>query len=118
MLAILSETAATLSLRASVDDPRWFAVVALGYVIAFAALGLALRVGMPIGAAYGIWGASGVALTALLGTVLFGEHLGLLALIGIALIMLGVVLVETGGAPHEPGAAADAGPTTSHKGRA
>lgn len=96
VVAILAETTATLALRASIDAPAWLALVALGYTAAFALLGIALRGGMPIGVAYGIWGASGVALTAALGAVLFDERLGATAIGGIALIIAGVVLVETG----------------------
>lgn len=98
-IAIASETTATLALLASVDSSWWLVVVVPGYVLAMLCLGLALRAGLGIGAAYGIWGASGVALTAVLGWVLFSEGLTLIAMVGIALIILGVVLVETG-SPH------------------
>ena len=66
--AILSEVVATMSLRAS-DGGRvkkWFIGVTAGYLVAFVALSLALADGMALGVAYGIWGASGVALTAIL----------------------------------------------------
>ncbi|EYT56434.1 hypothetical protein H489_0117955, partial [Curtobacterium flaccumfaciens UCD-AKU] len=46
--------------------------------------------------AYGIWGASGVALTAVLAAVLFGQALTLTMIVGIALIAVGVLLVEIG----------------------
>lgn len=94
--AIAAEVLGTMSLRATVEHAAWLPVAVLGYVAAFALLGLTLRTGMPIGVVYGIWGASGVALTALLGAVLFGELLGGSAVAGIVLIVLGVVLVETG----------------------
>ncbi|WP_309147104.1 SMR family transporter [Curtobacterium sp. MCLR17_034] len=55
-----------------------------------------LRSGMAVGVAYGIWGASGVALTAVLAAVLFGQALTLTMIIGIALIAVGVLLVEIG----------------------
>lgn len=99
--AILLEVTGTLALRASVDAPAGIAVVVVGYLSAFGLLGLALRAGMPVAVAYGIWGAAGVALVALLGTVLFDEHLSGTALLGIAVIIVGVVLVETG-APPKP----------------
>ncbi|NWJ69681.1 QacE family quaternary ammonium compound efflux SMR transporter [Pseudonocardia sp. ICBG1122] len=98
--AIGAEVAATIALRATIDHTGWILVVAVGYVTAFVLLGLTLRTGMPIGIAYGIWGACGVALTALFGVLVFGEMLGLPAIIGIALIIGGVVLVETGS--HHP----------------
>ena len=64
--AILSETTGSLSLKAATDNPGWYALVAAGFVSAFACLAGALSNGMPLSVGYGIWGASGVALTALL----------------------------------------------------
>lgn len=103
--AIVCEVAATLSLRASVDNAAWVGLVIVGYVLAFALLGLTLRTGFPIGVAYGIWGAVGVALVALFGVFLFDEALGWPAITGIALIIGGVGLIETGSRPTETPAA-------------
>ena len=64
--AILSEAAGSLSLKAALDHPAWYALVAAGFISAFLFLSLTLRQGMALGVAYGIWGASGVALTAIL----------------------------------------------------
>lgn len=97
--AIVAEVAGTLALRASVDRPAMAAVVVVGYAAAYYLLALALRAGMSLGAAYGIWGALGVALVTLLGTLVFGETLGAVALLGIGVIIAGVVLVETGARP-------------------
>lgn len=94
--AIVCEVAATLSLRAAVDNRRWYAVVGVGYGAAFTLLSLALASGMPLGVAYGIWTAAGVALTAALSRVFFDEPLTPVMIFGIALIMVGVLLVELG----------------------
>lgn len=94
--AIVAEVIGTMALRAAVDSPAWMALVPVAYLTAFALLGLVLRSGMPIGVAYGIWGAAGVSLTAVLGAALFDELLGLPAIAGIGLIIVGVVLVESG----------------------
>jgi small multidrug resistance pump len=51
---------------------------------------------MALGVAYGIWGASGVALTAILSTFLFGEAFTVAMGAGLLLIIAGVLLVETG----------------------
>ncbi|UVI36761.1 DMT family transporter [Brevibacterium spongiae] len=98
--AILAEVAATLMLRASVVDPIWIPGVVVFYAIAFFILGLTQRLGMPLGAVYATWSASGVALVAALGVVFFGEHLSIGAIIGIAVIIIGVILVESG-SPEE-----------------
>jgi small multidrug resistance pump len=94
--AIGLEVAATLALRASQDDLIWLPVSGLGYVGAFFLLIAVLRAGMPVGAAYGIWGASGTALTALSSAAIFGDPLTLSAAVGIGCIIAGVVLVESG----------------------
>ncbi|MFT4189833.1 MAG: SMR family transporter [Aeromicrobium sp.] len=94
--AIVAEVAGTLTLRAATDCPGLIPVVAVAYAAAFTLLGLALRAGMRIGAAYGVWAASGVALVAGLGALLFDETLSPAAVVGIAVIVVGVVLIETG----------------------
>ena len=95
-VAIAAEVAAALSLRAAIDTPWRSALAVAGYVGAFIALAALLRAGAPIGVVYGIWAAAGVALTAVFGTVLFDEPFTLLIGIGIAFVIAGVVLVETG----------------------
>lgn len=96
--AVGCEVAATLSLRvASVTGRRrWYVPVLVGYVAAFALLAVALAGGLPLGIAYGVWAACGVALAALASRLLFGEPLTRLMAAGIALIAAGVLLVELG----------------------
>lgn len=96
ILAISSEVAATLSLKGSDTVPALYVVVVLGYVASFVFLALVLRRGLGLGVAYGIWAATGVALTAVLSAVLFGEALTTVMILGLACIIAGVVLVETG----------------------
>lgn len=96
--AIVLEVSATLSLRASdgLTNLAWVAPVALGYVGAFVLLAQVLRLGMPIGVAYAVWAAVGIAVTALAASAIFSEPLTWTMGLGIALIGLGVVLVESG----------------------
>ncbi|WP_440709062.1 DMT family transporter [Herbiconiux sp. YIM B11900] len=94
--AIVSEVTGSLSLKAALDHPGWYVVVVVGYVAAFVMLGKALRLGLHLGVAYGVWGASGVALTAVLSALVFGEPLTPVMVIGIALIVVGVLCVELG----------------------
>ncbi|WP_407360912.1 DMT family transporter [Microbacterium sp. LBN7] len=99
-LAIASEVTATLSLRASegLRRKRWIPVIVVGYLAAFTLLGAILAMGMPVGVAYGVWAAAGVALTAVLGRVIFKDHFSAMMAIGVALIVVGVALIEFGGA--------------------
>ena len=92
--AIVSEVTASLALQAAQDHPAWYVVVGVGYVAAFSLLGLVLRQGMALGVAYGIWGAMGVALTAIFAAIIFGQPLTLI--LGLVLIIGGVLTVEMG----------------------
>jgi small multidrug resistance pump len=96
---ILLEVLATLGLRAS-DGFRkraWIAPVVVGYVASFTLISWTLSLGMPVGIAYGVWSACGVALVALLAKVLFGEPLTPMMVGGIALIIVGVLTIELSG---------------------
>jgi small multidrug resistance pump len=97
--AIASEVAATLALRASQDHSAWLFLVVVGYLGAFLLLTAVLRAGMAIGVAYGIWGASGTAATAVLAAVIFGDPFTWPIAVGIGLIIVGVLLVELGSRP-------------------
>lgn len=107
---IVSEVAGSLAMSAAQQHPAWYVVTAVGYLGSLWLLGLVLRAGMPLGVTYGIWSACGVALTALGGRVLFGDPLTRIMLAGMALIVVGVLLVQVGSeraratlaAPPEP----------------
>ncbi len=99
--AIIAEVSGSLALKAAVENPWWYIWVAIGYSIAIVLLDRGLRLGLPLGVAYGIWAATGVALTALLAAAIFGEPLTGLMGLGIVFIMGGVLLVELGSHPQK-----------------
>lgn len=100
-LAIVFEVAGTSLLKLSDGFTRlWPTVgVAVGYGMAFWMLSLTLRT-VPVGIAYAIWAGLGTALIAVIGAFFFGEQLGMIKVIGIALIVAGVVAlnIDTGAA--------------------
>lgn len=98
-VAICSEVTATLSLRASDGFSRigWAAVVVTGYVTAFVCLTFALKRGLALGVAYGIWAAVGVAAVAVLSVPIYGESLSAVQIAGLALVVVGVFALHTGG---------------------
>jgi small multidrug resistance pump len=99
--AVLSEVAGTLSLRVAANGRKaWYAAVAVGYLLAFVFLALTLARGLGLGVVYGIWAAAGVALTAIACRVFFKERLTLVMTFGIGLVMVGVLLIETGATHH------------------
>jgi small multidrug resistance pump len=95
--AIGLEVGATLSLKmASAGRVGFYGIVVAGYVGAFGLFAFALRGGLPLGVAYGIWTASGVAMTAVAARFLFREPLNKVMAGGVGLIAVGVLLVEVG----------------------
>ncbi|MDQ4007296.1 MAG: multidrug efflux SMR transporter [Actinomycetota bacterium] len=100
-LAIVLEVVGTLSLRAADGFSRlgFTVLTAVAYLGAFVLLGMVLKQGVPVGVAYGIWSAIGVALVALLGKFAFDDPLTPTMWLGVLLIVAGVWLVETGAHP-------------------
>ena len=96
--AIIAEVTGTLCLRMGSTTGRkaWFAGVAGAYAVAFICLTLVLNEGLGLGVTYGIWAASGVALTAVASRIFFKEALTLVMAAGIVLIAAGVLVVELG----------------------
>ncbi len=94
-VAILFETLATTALKASDGMTRVLPGTAafVGYAASFWLLSLALRV-VPVGVAYAIWAGLGVCLIAAIGWVVFGQRLDAPALLGIALILAGILVIN------------------------
>lgn len=99
-LAIASEVTATVSLKLSEGFSKLTPsiVVVIGYGIAFYCLSQALKRGMQVGVAYGIWSAVGVVAVAIIGALFLDEKLTLVQVGGIGLVIAGVLALELGGA--------------------
>ena len=95
LVAIAAETVGTMGLQASQQFTRLgpSLVASLGYAGAFYCLGLVLKF-MPVGVAYALWSGIGIVLIALMGFALFGQKLDMAALIGIALIIAGILVIN------------------------
>ncbi|MGM0536550.1 MAG: DMT family transporter [Pseudomonadota bacterium] len=94
-LAIVAEVVATSALKASEGFTRlWPSVtVVIGYGLAFYLLALVLRT-MPVGIAYAFWAGLGIVLVTLVGILVYGEKPDLPALLGLAMIVGGVVVIQ------------------------
>ena len=92
--AIISEVVGTLSLKAAdgFRRPGFIVLVVIAYGASFSLLALALRT-IQVGPAYAIWSGVGAAIVTVAGVLLFREHLNWLTVGGIALIVLGVVVL-------------------------
>jgi small multidrug resistance pump len=93
--AILSEVAGTTSLKFSTGFTRlWPSLGTIaGYGLSFYLLSLVLK-SVPVGTAYAIWSAVGTALIATIGILFLGESATLQRLFGIALVIVGVVILN------------------------
>ena len=93
--AILAEVVATTALARSASFTRLIPslVAALGYAVAFWLLSFPLRT-MPTGVVYAIWSGLGIVLITTVAWIWSGQRLDAPAVIGLALILAGVVVVN------------------------
>jgi len=91
----VSEVVATSALKAANGFTRWgpSLLIVAGYATAFYFLSLTLRF-IPLGIAYAIWSGVGVALVSIVGWVIYHQPLDTAALVGIAIIIAGVVVLN------------------------
>ena len=95
LAAIVAEVVATSALKASdgFTRPGPTALVVAGYGLAFWLLSLTLR-HIPVGIAYAAWSGLGMVLIALAGWWLYGQRLDGWALLGMALVVAGVLVMN------------------------
>jgi small multidrug resistance pump len=94
-LAVLSEVTATTALKFSEGFTKLAPsiVVVAGYGLSFYLLSLSLKV-IPIGIAYALWSGIGIVLTVIAGMVLWREPLDWARVVGIALIIFGILVIN------------------------
>ena len=93
--AIVAEVLGTTALKFSDGFTRlWPAAATLvAYIISFVLLAQTLKT-VPVGTAYAIWSAAGTALIAAIGILFLGEAATIARLSGIALVIVGVVVLN------------------------
>ncbi len=93
-IAIIAEVAATSALKASAEFTKLFPslIVIIGYGVAFYFMTLVLRT-IPIGITYAVWSGVGIVLIAIVGALLYKQIPDAPAIVGIALIISGVVVI-------------------------
>ncbi|MFF6892618.1 multidrug efflux SMR transporter [Streptomyces microflavus] len=96
--AIAAEVAGTTAMKYSDGFTRlWPSIgTAVGYLIAFTLLAQTLKT-LSVGTAYAIWAGVGTAAVALIGILFLGESSSPVKLAGVALIVVGVVVLNLGG---------------------
>jgi len=102
-LAIAAEVTGTAALKASdgFTEPLPSAVVVVGYAGSFYLLGQTLEA-LPVGLVYATWAGLGIVATALVGVVVFEESVDLAAILGMALVVGGVVVLNVASDAYAP----------------
>lgn len=94
--AIISEVTATSMLKFTngFSRPAPSVVVAIGYILSFVLLSQALKLHMQVSIAYAIWSGVGTAAIAVVGVLLLDESLNVAKAVGIALVIIGVIVLN------------------------
>ncbi len=94
-IAILSEVSGTLALKASdgFSNPVASTLCVIAYGIAFYFLSLVIKT-IPVGIAYAVWSGAGIVLITSVAALWFREIPDIPALLGIALIIAGVIVIN------------------------
>jgi small multidrug resistance pump len=94
-LAIVFETIGTTALKASEQftRPGPSGVVIVAYAVSLYLLSMTLKV-MPVGVVYAIWSCAGICLIAGLAWIVYGQKLDAPALLGLALIVAGILVIN------------------------
>lgn len=95
IFAVIAETIGTSALQASQQFTRFWpsVTVVVAYSISFALLAWVLKF-MPVGIAYALWSGLGIVMIAGIGYAVFGQKLDLAAVLGLALIVAGIVVIN------------------------
>jgi small multidrug resistance pump len=95
LIAIVAEVVGTSALKASQGFTVLLpsAIVLLGYLVAFYFLSLTLD-RIPVGIAYALWSGIGIVFISAVGWLWFGQALDTAAVIGVALIVAGVGVIN------------------------
>ena len=95
VVAIAFEVIATSALKATegFTRPGPSIVTLIGYALAIYFLSLTVRT-LPVGIVYAVWSGAGIVLIAAIGWIYYRQTIDMPGLIGIALILAGVVVVN------------------------
>ena len=94
-IAIVAEVIGTTALKASNEFTRLIPslIVVVGYGTAFYFMSISMRV-LPVGIMYAIWSGMGIVLISVLGWLVFRQTLDTPAVIGLAFIIAGVIIIN------------------------
>lgn len=96
-ISIVSEVVGTVALKQSNGFAKFVPAVCAGfcYVLAVWLMSVSMKQ-LEMGITYAVWAGGGAALTALVGIVIYDESANLFKLIGVALVVVAVVVLNLG----------------------
>ncbi len=94
-LGVVSEALSHVALKATdgFSKPLPSALVLLGHLAAFMFLGQAMK-GMPVGIVHALWAGLAIITVTLLSTVVYRQHLDYTTWFGMALVAIGVAIIN------------------------
>ena len=100
VIAVVLEIIATSLLKASEQFTRLWPTVAsiASYAAAFVLLAKSIQRGMQVGVAYAVWSGLGTTVIVVIGALFLSEPVTALKVLGVALVIAGVVVLNLGGA--------------------
>lgn len=98
--AVATEVVGLASLRASrgLRRPTAAVLAFAGILGSTALIGQATVSGMSLAVAYGVWTGAGIGFATLGGVALFGDQLDRRQVVGLGLVLVGVIVLNLGGA--------------------
>lgn len=100
-IAIVAEIMGTLLLKASDGLSKLLPSigVGVGYITAFALMSQSLKT-LDVGITYAVWSGVGIIGAAIGGYLFFGQEINKMTIVGMAVIIVGVTIMNLGGASH------------------
>ena len=93
--AVIAETIGTSSMQASQQFTRLVpsAICVVSFLIALFLMSLALKA-IPVGILYSMWSGLGIVSISIIGYVVFGQKLDLMAVLGMSMILGGILVIH------------------------
>lgn len=95
MIAIIAEVIATSAMKASDSFSQLIPsiITVVGYIVALYFLSLTMKT-IPIGITYALWSGAGIVLISLVGFFYYKQHLDFAAIIGLAFMIIGILIIN------------------------
>lgn len=97
LMAIVTEVIGTLSMKYASETGNIYGHILMYFMITLSYILLSVSIKrVALGVAYALWEGIGVVLITLSSVMLFGEDVSLFKAIGLAILLLGIVLIKSG----------------------